>query len=118
MTGDRFRELRKEILSLATEDYYPLWELRNALLSEGDSLESSTDELLPVVQRMVQEGLLHVYTGQWSSTERRRLDRPNLAALIAERTWWSEPSNADDQQLLVAATEKGTSSYMSDRLTD
>lgn len=114
----RKRALR-EILSLATEDYYGLWEVRRRLHAIFPGLEDSAIRQLAAntVGELLERGWVGLFTGTLRTNDVRRLAREELASILGESTSWDEPRN-DEENLMIAATPEGEAAYLTERQID
>jgi hypothetical protein len=97
----------QEVLDLATEDYYGLWEVswRLATVSEDKSQDSS-QEAADVVTRLWGRGLIDLYTRAGDDAEPVLVQRPSGDVdLSAEDRW--RPQQAGEPRVLIAATDSG-----------
>jgi hypothetical protein len=102
-------EIRRRILSQATEDITGLWELPAAPGAPG------ADELLPVLSDLVREDLITIHTGTKFESEETAIPASAAQAAIRDvRFWdWSAPENGP--HLRASATPAGRDWYFGQR---
>jgi len=99
-------DLRTSVLSLATEDRYALWELRNAL---GPSIKS--DELVEELTELIRLNALEVVRGDFMSTPTVVSEGASAIRLVRDPSSWLLPDEAHSIQVGVSATERGRELY-------
>jgi hypothetical protein len=97
----------QEVLDLATEDYYGLWEVswRLATVSEDESRDSS-QESADVVRCLWGRGLIDLYTQAGDDSEPVLVERSSSDIDLLAEDWW-RPQQAGEPRVLIAATESG-----------
>jgi len=114
----RTRALR-EILSLATEDYYGLWEVRGLLRKISPGIEDSTIRQLAAdtVGELFERGWVGLFTGNLGTNDVRPVTREDVARILREAVSWDPPTDAAEN-LAIASTPEGDAVYFSERPAD
>lgn len=101
------QRIEREILSLSTEDYQGLWEIRSQIEQRfGQDERDIRDALTNATVSLLERGWLQVFQG--SLVENRATPLANEAAreiLLDAGSWM--PPESNQRQLLVGATEAG-----------
>ena len=114
------RRAFREILSLATEDYCGLWEVRWRLQTIFPGIEDSTIRGLAAdtVSELFQRGWIGVFTGSNLGTnDVRPVTGDEAARVLREPASWDDPTDAT-KTLMIAATAEGEAAYFSQRPID
>jgi hypothetical protein len=98
-------QIREQILEPLIEDYYGLWELT------GVAGEPSVDELIPVVDQLIRDGLAEIYVGSKFASEESKLNEDEARRAIRDRTYWDWSAPAKGDHLRAAATPSGADWY-------
>jgi hypothetical protein len=109
-------KVRMEALSLATEDYFGLYELIWGLNARFP--DASIDEKLNAAQaalaELLSQGLVEVYFARSSPSEYIPLDPKRAPTLIADPDSWRSPSQVLDGTFYAfCATPAGERAYFS-----
>jgi hypothetical protein len=98
-----------EVLDLATEDYYEIWEVswRLATISNDDSLDFAR-EAAAVVESLWERGLIELYTQATDSAEPVRVERISGSINFSAPDLWTPPQ-VNEPRLLIASTDLGES---------
>lgn len=100
----------ESVLSLATEDDYPLWELHNAIVGI-DSDPTLGPRLVAMVEKMIEAGVVELMIGTPDSKVSVRKDNPKWRSNLRDPRYWRLPSDNYSDQLFLAATARGRQQY-------
>lgn len=99
-----------ELLGLADEDYFGLWELISSP-GEHDNLESGEHEVRSTVARLVQLGLVGIFRRSGFMGGEEALVADEAITLISNDDVWLEPDPPESVQYVIGATPLGESVY-------
>ena len=106
-------EIQRRILSLATEDFYGLWEIPSVVrdvfpqLNERDAMDLAKR----VLRELIDRHLIRVYLGTRFVGEERALAREESESALADAKNWTVESSSEGENVRIAATEMGDREY-------
>lgn len=107
------KTIEGEILSLATEDYQGLWEVRSHV---EESLGTRDGPVTAAVARaagnLLRRGLIEIYKGSLRHERVAPVPKEEAQAALSETSAWHLPEN-DLEAFLLTATPKGERTYAS-----
>jgi hypothetical protein len=106
-------EIQRRILSLATEDFYGLWEIPSLVKDVFPQLnEQDVRELAETVLReLMDRHLIRLYRGMRFAGEERALAREESESALADANNWIIDASAEKENVRIAATEMGEREY-------
>lgn len=106
-------EIQRRILSLATEDFYGLWEIPSVVKQAFPNLnEQDVRELGErVLRELMERHLICIYRGTRFAGEERALAREESESALADAKNWTVDSIAEEENVRIAATEMGEREY-------
>ena len=107
-------EVESNILELASEDYYGLWEVcwKIQRLRPKDSAAEVRKICINAVRDLVQRGLIHLMRRRGPAGKETLLSENEILNVLNDVSSWEEPFK-DSIQFLVGATEEGKEVYYS-----
>jgi hypothetical protein len=104
-----------DILSLAEEDWYGLYEIfwRIQGTSSGKSRESAFLKSKAIVKELLRKGLVELSWYSQHSNKYETVRPEEMDASLNHETHWHAPTSADKPGLGIHATEQGKSLYLS-----
>jgi len=102
-------QIRYRILDLLTEDYYGLWELA------GVAGAPPVDELIPVLDGLIKDGLVGIYIGSKFSAEEQMLSAGEAHRAIQNRAFWEWSAPERGDHIRAFATRAGADWYFGSR---
>ncbi len=111
------RAIEHEILSLATEDYQGLWEIRSQVeqLWPAPGLDVR-ERLAKATLSLLERGWVEIFEGPLDGRA-TALPREAAKAILPGTTAWDLPQEGS-RDLWIAATDAGDRAYFSGALTD
>ncbi len=105
--------VEREILSLATEDYQGLWEVRSHIEKAGvtpgqDAKRAATKGALSLHQR----GWIEIFEGSLLEGSATPLAREQAIRILQDPASWNLP-RSNTRQLLIGATPEGEQAHLS-----
>ena len=102
-------DTRLQIMSQATEDFTGLWELAAARGAPA------VDDLVPVLEALVRDGLVAIYCGTRFSSEEKILPAEQACTAIRDRRFWDWAAPDKGPHLRAFATATGSNWYFAQR---
>jgi hypothetical protein len=114
MTMSDFSDIENEIIDLASEDDYGLWELLWHRLGRSSSMEvkQHRSALAEALNSLMESGRAVLVQRQGPSGEAGEVSGEHAKRLLAADWSWTEPV-AGQLQILVRLTAKGDADYFS-----
>ena len=102
--------LESEILALAVEDYYGLWELLHQ--PQARQRPWTMSEITEAVHNLVNRGWVSLYEGSRFDNDHELVPSQDNAAVLYDPTNWRAPDTLWSKQVYVAATPTGEAAYL------
>jgi hypothetical protein len=100
-------EVRHRFLSQLTEDYTGLWELT------GTAGLPPLGELIRILDGLVKDGLVGIYTGSKFTSEEKMLSADEACRAIRNQAFWEWSAPSSGEHVRAFATRSGADVYFS-----
>jgi hypothetical protein len=107
------KTIESEILSLATEDYQGLWEVRSHVEQSLGAWDNTvTAAVARAAGNLLRRGLIEIYRGSLRHERVALVPKEEAQEALSETSAWHLPEN-DLEAFLLTATPKGERAYAS-----